>query len=54
MVTSVKTAHNVLDVILKYVPDDQIDNLINELKDVQGNKSYQDTVKLIEKIRKSS
>jgi len=49
MVASVKSVDTVLQIVLKYVPKDKLPDLIAELKTVPGNKSFMETMQLLEK-----
>jgi hypothetical protein len=44
MVASVNTVEKVMSVILKYVDKDNINNMILELEEIPGNKSFLDTI----------
>ena len=49
MVASVKSVDTVLQIVLKYVPKDKLPDLIAELKTVPGNRSFMETMQLLEK-----
>jgi hypothetical protein len=53
MVASVNTVTLVVQVIMQYVPKKDIPALIDQLKAIDGNKSFLETVLLIEKLYKS-
>lgn len=42
------TAQRLLDIFRKYLPDDQIKQLVDELMEVPGNKSFRDSMKLVD------
>lgn len=44
MPTSLNTTKQVLDVILRYVPKEQLPQLINDLLDVSGNSSFHESI----------
>lgn len=49
MAASQKTVDDLIKVIMTYVPLYRHESLLKELKAIDGNKSFKDTVKLIEK-----
>ena len=48
MVASVKSVSQVFNIVVKYVPRDRLPELVRELRAVPGNKSFMDTIKLLE------
>ena len=52
MVASVNTIQKVLDTILEFVDKERIPELIIKLKEIPGNKSFEDTIKRLEAMVK--
>lgn len=50
MVVSVQTAQSISAVLLKHIPPEKVDVIIAELKSVDGNQSFVDTVQLLETL----
>jgi hypothetical protein len=49
---SKKAAQQLADVLMEFIPSEQMDEFLKQLSEVEGNKSYRDTIQAVKELLK--
>jgi hypothetical protein len=53
MTTSKTTAQQLAEIVRRYVPEDKIPAMLDDLTQVPGNKSFREVVQMLEQLLRS-